>query len=125
MSCINRVDKLYSKPRELNRIKDLIAQGKENIWYNSASWEHVKAVLKLDCHECQLCKAKGRYSKAVIVHHVKHLKDRPDLALSIYDPETGERQLLSVCKKCHEEVHPESQRQCTSLKEPITIERWD
>lgn len=104
----------------------LISQGRENIWYNEAAWQRMRAqVLKLDHYECQLCKAKGRHRRAVIVHHVKHLKDRPDLALSVWDPDTGERQLVSVCKRCHEELHPESQRQFRRIRAPLTAERWD
>ena len=111
---------------ELAHLNDLIANGRENIWYNEAAWQSMRAqVLKLDHYECQLCKAKGRHSKAVIVHHVKHLKDRPDLALSVWDPDTGERQLVSVCKRCHEELHPESQRQFRRIRAPLTAERWD
>ena len=83
-------------------------------------------VLKLDHYECQRCKdVKHKYRKAKIVHHVKHLRSRPDLALSIWDEETGERQLISVCKQCHEELHPESQRQFKNIRAPITEERWD
>ena len=82
-------------------------------------------VLRLDHYECQRCRAHGRYRRAEIVHHVKHLKDKPDLALSLYDPDTGERQLMSVCKRCHEELHPESQRQFVLKKQLITAERWD
>lgn len=111
---------------ELERIKKLISAGQENIWYNSAAWRSTrKMVLKMDHYECQRCKARGRYSKAVLVHHIKHLKDRPDLALSLYDPDTGERQLVSVCKRCHEELHPESQRQYRPQAKPVTEERWD
>lgn len=113
-------------PVQLEKLKRLISDGKENIWYNSASWDETRQkVLKLDRYECQICKSKGRYNKAKIVHHVKHLKDRPDLALSIYDPETGERQLISVCKKCHEILHPESYKQYMPTKNPVTEERWD
>lgn len=70
----------------------LIEQGREVVWYNGATWQNMREqVLKLDNYECQLCKAKGRHSKAIIVHHVKHLKDRPDLAVRIWDGK--ERQL--------------------------------
>ena len=111
---------------QLRRLVALLNTGRENVWYNSAAWEHTRVkVLKLDHYECRRCKAKGRYRKAEIVHHVKHLKDRPDLALAIYDPDTGERQLVSVCKKCHEELHPESQRQYRPHAAPVTAERWD
>lgn len=113
-------------PTQLENLKRLLAEGKENIWYNSAAWEATRQkVLRLDRYECQICKEKGRYRKAVIVHHVKHLRDRPDLALSIYDPDTGERQLISVCKRCHEQLHPESQKQYRTANKPVTEERWD
>lgn len=111
---------------QLEQLKSLLESGKENIWYNSAAWKTMRAlVLKHDRYECQPCKARGRYRRAKIVHHVKHLKDRPDLALSLYDPDTGERQLVSVCKQCHEVLHPESQRQFAPKTKPVTQERWD
>ena len=109
---------------ELKRLVSLIASGQEYKFYSWSCWQHTREeVLKLDHYECQRCKAKGRYSRAVLVHHVKHLKDRPDLALSIWDGK--ERQLVSVCKKCHEELHPESQRQRKPSAKPVTEERWD
>ena len=111
---------------EIDKLNAMLAHGDENIWYNSAAWRHTRAaVLRMDHYECQRCKARGRHSNAVIVHHVKHLRDRPDLALSIYDPDTGERQLVSVCKRCHEELHPEAQRQYRPKGNPVTVERWD
>lgn len=113
-------------PTQLENLKRLLDEGKENIWYNSAAWEATRQeVLRFDHYECQICKEKGRYRKAVIVHHVKHLRDRPDLALSTYDPDTGERQLVSVCKRCHEQLHPESQKQYRPANKPVTEERWD
>lgn len=105
-------------------IKKLVEQGKEHLFYCGAPWQHKRAeVLRLDRNECQLCKSRGKYRKACIVHHVKHLKDRPDLALSIYDG--MERQLVSLCKGCHEEMHPESKRQFAIKAEPVTQERWE
>lgn len=68
---------------------------KSTIWINKR-----KDILKRDHFECQRCKAKGRFSKAECVHHIKHLKNRPDLALE-------DKNLLSLCNVCHNEVHPE------------------
>ena len=102
----------------------LIEQGREVVWYNGATWQNMREqVLKLENYECQLCKAKGRHSKAIIVHHVKHLKDRPDLAVRIWDGK--ERQLISVCRACHEELHPERALLPRTGKKPVTEERWD
>lgn len=121
------IERVWAMVNDINRLQQLISDGREGVWYNGAAWEHMRqAVLKMDHYECQRCKARGRYRKAEIVHHVKHLKDRPDLALSIYDPDTGDRQLISVCKQCHEDLHPEvlHAKQFKS-KDPVTAERWD
>lgn len=108
-----------------SHLLELISQGREAAWYNSKAWRTVRdQVLALDNHECQRCKARGKYARAEIVHHVKHLKDRPDLALSVWDG--GERQLVSLCRACHEALHPE--RAVTPRKgggDPVTLERWD
>lgn len=123
------VKKTYTDDISPLRLRELIAllqNGEEWRFYSWGEWRaRRRKVLRLDRYECQRCKERGRYSRAVLVHHVKHLKDRPDLALSIIDPATGERQLVSVCKRCHEELHPESQRQYRPSKPPITAERWD
>lgn len=116
-------------PSRLEQLRALISTGNEASFYQWGAWGGPdgirQAVLKLDRYECQLCKARGRYSRGTIVHHVKHLRDRPDLALSLYDPDTGERQLITVCKACHEAEHPESLRQTAAPKVPLTPERWD
>lgn len=114
--------------KRLQQLILLIQQGREHEFYLWPEWRNegygVRAkVLKLDHYECQECKKKGRYRRATIVHHIKHLKNRPDLALSIYNGE--ERQLESVCKQCHEDLHPESQRQFKPAEKPVTEERWD
>lgn len=112
--------------KRMQQLLALIQSGKLYLFYSWSVWEKLRAdVLRMDHYECQMCKMQGKYRKASIVHHVKHLKDRPDLALSVYDPETNERQLVSVCKKCHEELHPESKRQFIQKNSPVTVERWD
>lgn len=108
----------------LQQLTRLIQDGREDLFYTWPEWKALRNdVLDLDRHECQLCKAKGRFRPARIVHHVRHLRDRPDLALSVWAG--GERQLVSVCKLCHEELHPESLRQFVPTRPPLTEERWD
>ena len=122
------VEEMISQ-RRLKQLVALIAVGREDEFYSWPEWrgqEGVRAaVLKIDRKECQHCKAKGKYRRGYIVHHVKHLRERPDLALSIYDEETGERQLVTLCKLCHEEEHPESLRAVMPKAEAVTEERWD
>lgn len=113
--------------RRLKELVALIAAGREDEFYSWPEWRRLRAYVrsKLDRNECQRCKAKGKYRRGYIVHHVKHLRDRPDLALSVYDEETGERQLETLCKTCHELEHPESLRPLRPAAEPVTDERWD
>lgn len=63
-------------------------------------------VMKLDKNECQKCKARNIVKAAVLVHHVHHVRDYPELALSIFDA-AGKRNLISLCQTCHEEEHPD------------------
>lgn len=116
-------DHMISASR-LAELNALIGQGREHLFYAWGDWLRVRDdVLKLDNYECQRCKARGRYNKAIIVHHIKHLKDRPDLALSIYDGK--ERQLISLCRSCHEAEHPERGLTPRQGHKHVTNERWD
>lgn len=92
-------------------------------FYASREWKLVREqVMALDHHECQLCKRRGVYTPAQTVHHVKHLKDRPDLRLSVWDGD--ERQLVSLCNDCHNRVHPEKAYKLPAKRKPLTPERW-
>jgi 5-methylcytosine-specific restriction protein A len=68
--------------------------------------------------ECQKCKRRGKVSKATCVHHKKHLKDYPELALV-------DSNLISLCYACHNEEHPEKLASVeTEKRKQITPERW-
>lgn len=93
----------------IGQIKELIENNRLDIFYNSKYWRRFSHEVKREQNnECQMCKSKGRYAPAKILHHVNHLRERPDLAYSrYYTDEKGERhrQLLAVCFRCHEELH--------------------
>ena len=110
--------------KTLSELNNYIDTGKAENFYTWTQWRRVRdEVLKLDNYECQACKQNGRHRRAEVVHHIKHLKDRPDLALSIWDGQ--ERQLVSLCRECHEKVHPERIKHKWKRKTPLTVERWD
>ena len=93
-------------------IRQLIATGRIHDFYVSPQWRRLRReVLADDKHECQICKAKGKYTPANHVHHVNYVRKHPELALSkIYVDGKGkmQRNLISVCYQCHETVcHPE------------------
>lgn len=92
-------------------------------FYDSAEWKRIrKQVLELDHHECQVCRAKGLYTHATIVHHVKHLEDHWELRNQIYDGEG--RQLISVCAECHNALHPERNAKTEEAGQALTDEWW-
>lgn len=91
------------------QIRELIKKDRTDIFYNSWEWRKLaKSVKKENHNECYLCNQRGKYSKAIIVHHVKHLKRFPELAYKrFYIDENGDEQiqLMPVCYYCHEELH--------------------
>lgn len=110
----------------VEQIRKCVEDDNLHAFYTCGPWRKIrKDVLKTDKKECQTCKARGKYARATIVHHVKHVRDFPELALSlIYTDEHGveQRNLISVCKSCHEEEHPEGTQR--EEREPLTPERW-
>lgn len=98
-------------------------------FYDSRAWRRVRRqVLAMDHNECQICRERRRHTPGVIVHHVYRLDRHPAFGLSVWveDPETGERKrnLLTVCRECHETVcHPE-RMPGPPPAEPLTPERW-
>lgn len=109
---------------QLDKLQTLIENGKQDNFYAWHCWKSVAAEVKrLDNYECQHCKAEGHYAPGEIVHHIRHLVDRPELALSIYDPETGERQLVTLCRECHRKEHADELE--PQQVAPLTPERWD
>ncbi len=122
---------MKNKAAQLERLMDMIAAGCEGDFYRTRAWKDLSAhVREMDRNECVLCRQRGRYRRAVLVHHVNHLTDRPDLALDIYYLDSDgnqKRNLISVCRTCHETVcHPEkAAKEQRAKKHVITTERWD
>lgn len=54
--------------------------------------------MKRDHYECQECRRLGKYHRVENVHHIKEVKDRPDLALDLDN-------LICLCVEHHNEVH--------------------
>ena len=97
----------------IEKIKKLIAEGRLDKFYNDRAWRRLSEEIKTEQRECQYCKAKGKVGAADVVHHVKHLKQRPDLAYSRFytdDRGTRHRQLVACCFMCHNIQHPEKHR---------------
>lgn len=98
-----------SKRYSVEELKQLIADDRLDLFYNSRAWRRLaREVKQAQNNECQRCKVRGRYTPANIVHHVQYLRERPDLAYSRYyldEHGNNQTQLIALCFACHEEVH--------------------
>lgn len=94
-------------------------------FYNDRYWRNLShTIIAEHNNECYICKQKKKYSRAVIVHHVSHLKKRPDLAYSrTFRDSDGEHiQLMPLCFDCHEAIHERGIY--TKTKRFTNTERW-
>lgn len=113
---------------------------KDELWrfYKSKEWITLRDNVLMEQHnECQKCKdrgiikrydtdSKGKKKLITTVHHERHVRDYPELALSkYYIDENGikRRQLNTICKACHNNEHPEKQIRNKSEKF-VNEERW-
>lgn len=108
------------------QIKEFIKNDRLDIFYNNGSWRRLsKAVIREQHSECQICRSKGIYSKATVVHHVKPIKMFPQYAYTRYvtdDSGNKQIQLLALCRNCHEEIEGRSPSQKSNRF--YNIERW-
>ncbi|MGX7199211.1 HNH endonuclease [Enterococcus nangangensis] len=103
----------------------LIRDGQLKKFYDCARWRKLRReAIKRDNNECQMCKHLGRYHRVENVHHIKEVKDRPDLALDINN-------LICLCVDHHNEVHDrylsieeKKQKKLESFKNFDPRERW-
>ena len=72
-----------------------------NNFYNTRKWRKKRIViLKRDNFLCRRCARYGKEVDATTVHHIMPLEFFPELAL-VND------NLMSLCEKCHNKMHPE------------------
>jgi 5-methylcytosine-specific restriction protein A len=111
-------------------IRELLKQHKLYLFYKSPEWLSIRDEVLASAHyECEECKemSPSVYSQAVTVHHEMEVKDNPELALSkTYRDSDGnvKRNLVALCARCHNKKHHRFYGS-TSIKDPLTIERFD
>lgn len=102
-------------------------------FYNSKKWKTKRIqILERDRHECQDCRQRlqnavnnrirletdeRKIRKAVEVHHIIELNERPDLALE-------DDNLISLCTQCHNIRHGREVKRFARKKKPVSEERW-
>lgn len=98
-------------------------------FYNSSAWKTKRIlILNRDHWECQDCVSRiksgkelrgndRRINRAVDVHHIKELKEHPELALE-------DDNLISLCVPCHNIRHGREPKKFKRKKKLVSIERW-
>lgn len=76
-------------------------------------------VMKKHNYECQACKRRGRYRKAKNVHHIKPVKEYPQIEWSL-----NENNLEAVCIQCHNELDEKHLIKKDKKKSYMNEERW-
>lgn len=100
----------------LTWLKDLIRQDKVVKFYQWSEWRKLRQqALKRDNYECQTCKRDGKYAKAQNVHHLKEVKQHPELALTLSN-------LECICITCHNKEHERLEK--TRQVRFTNKERW-
>lgn len=121
-------------------IRGLIEAGELWKFYKTKEWRRLKeSVLKAAHYECAECRSRGiitRYDtgedgtrrRLSTVHHVMHVRDHPELAMSrTYRGPDGKihANLIPVCKSCHNRLHPEKrEKRKTEIEKFTNAERW-
>lgn len=68
-------------------------------FYQSTEWKKKREeIRKRDKYRCQRCERRGIFKKGDVVHHIKELRDYPELKLE-------DSNLEMLCHKCHNDIH--------------------
>lgn len=105
----------------------LIANNRLDKFYHSKAFRNLKKeVFKEQHYECQECLKENKLTILTLsdtCHHVRNLKDYPELALSkfFYD-EVGNKvvNLVAICFDCHNKIHNRFQKNHKFINE----EKW-
>ena len=94
-------------------ISKLIQSNKIVAFYKSVVWRSLRAeVLREQHSECQMCKSNGLYEEATTVHHIKYVRNHPEIALT-------KSNCMSLCKECHYQIH-----HTILYKKQLNEEKW-
>lgn len=97
MPTINRSNKV----REPKQIYKHNRQSEK--YYNTLQWKNLRNSYIKEHPFCQKCLEEGRVTLAEEVHHITTILSAPEEFR--YAVLTDDQNLVSLCKKCHSEVH--------------------
>ena len=113
--------------------ENIITDKEVKQFYNSKEWKRKRAkILERDHHECRDCrnriadaymngitltKSEAKIRRGCEVHHIKELREYPNLALN-------NDNLISLCTQCHNVRHGRNPKRFVRKKKLLTAERW-
>lgn len=110
-----------------DEIRTRIANGETDLLYKTTAWKDKREmILKRDHYTCQRCLGVYkvgspvkhiRIRRANTVHHKDEVSSKPELILD-------DDNLISVCHKCHNEIHGRTTDKFNKPKKIINDERW-
>ena len=105
--------KIYLEKRK-EYYKDYNKSKRDNQdFYNSKSWNLTrKTINNRDRGLCRLCYSEGKIIYSDCVHHIEEVKDNEALRCS-------EDNLISLCNRCHREVHYLYNSKSSIIKEKL------
>lgn len=101
-------------PSLLRQLNQLIKDDEVQKFYKWKEYRIIRAKARQrDNNECQMCKADGKQGSYGACHHVKEVRDHPELALTLSN-------VTIVCKFHHNVLHPEK----LNIKPSFTNAEW-
>lgn len=84
----------------LEQIQKMISNNDLSPFYkDDRTWRSLALeIIRINHNECAMCRQQGKYTPAKLVHHIKPLRQAPELA---YDRDN----LMPLCHDCHERIH--------------------
>lgn len=70
---------------------------------NSGQWQRTRARVMREQPVCWLCEQRGDTTEAEMVHHIRAVSERPDMAFD-------DTNLVPLCNGCHRRVEAAQQR---------------
>lgn len=90
----------YSE-RRVDTVNRYRYETNNNTFYHSQAWRRLRRqALERDKHLCQICLQHNELTFADTVHHIKPIRSNDSEKLSLEN-------LVTVCRKCHNELHRE------------------
>lgn len=82
-----------------------------NSYYSTKSWRNLRALYLSEHTLCERCLNQGKTTLAEDIHHIRSPFDLEYSEIQRYNMFYNYNNLMSLCKKCHGEIHAQQQNE--------------